>query len=87
MVCRTGVQASPLVAGAMARTATAFVIQPLELFRVRVQGGPRGAAHTSYAQQLAHVFRQLHSEAQVCYEAVEDIQALLAFNWIVNQNV
>jgi hypothetical protein len=49
----------------MARTATAFVIQPLELFRVRVQGGPGAAANTSYPQQLAQVVRQIHSEGQV----------------------
>ncbi len=58
-------EAAPFVAGAMARTATAFVIQPLELFRVRVQGGPGAAANTSYPQQLAQVLRQIHSEGQV----------------------
>ncbi|BDA47153.1 Solute carrier family 25 member 40 [Coccomyxa sp. Obi] len=59
-----GIEASPFLAGAVARTATAFVIQPLELFRVRVQGGTSMPPNASYFQQLGQVLRQIHGEGQ-----------------------
>ncbi|CAL8471779.1 g11321 [Coccomyxa elongata] len=56
--------ASPFLAGAVARTAIALVIQPLELFRVRVQTGTSTPPNASYFKQLAQIFRQIHSEGQ-----------------------
>lgn len=54
------------MAGAAARTAVVFVTSPLELMRVRMQGGQQAAPPGQpYGRHVMHVARQLYHEGAV----------------------